>query len=253
MYAISFDPTSDFTARSHHQDGGADDDPVLDLTAVQDDKGKKMGAVADVKNAMIFASICVLESEEHQKTFAPLFDENTRALGERHVPLLAGLTRDLFPLNKRAAVTQMSAFNANMLSSSNSPHMQMPISFTREKEDSAYMHEQYAAADRAHAELRASGLAGGVEVELTPPPNAKWCPPHLRNVRGKFYLHFVGGWFEHNDGAAAAAVTATDLLDSAETAGDATGDDPNAAADEADSSSSDEEGTPVRRRGMARL
>ena len=173
---------------------------VPKITAVQDDKGKKIGAVADVKNAMIFASICVLESEEHQKTFAPLFDENTRALGERHVPLLAGLTRDLFPLNKRAAVTQMSAFNANMLSSSNSPHMQMPISFTREKEDSAYMHEQYAAADRAHAELRASGLAGGVEVELTPPPNAKWCPPHLRNVRGKFYLHFVGGWFEHNDG-----------------------------------------------------
>ena len=58
---------------------------------------------------------------------------------------------------------------------------------------------------------------------------------------------------EEEQRAAAAAVTATDLLDSAETAGDATGDDPNAAADEADSSSSDEEGTPVRRRGMARL
>ena len=58
---------------------------------------------------------------------------------------------------------------------------------------------------------------------------------------------------EEEQRAAAAAVTATDLLDSAETAGDATGDDPNAAADEADSSSSDEEGTPVRRHGMARV
>ena len=35
MYASSFDPTSHLTARSHYQDDGADDDPVLDLILTQ--------------------------------------------------------------------------------------------------------------------------------------------------------------------------------------------------------------------------
>ena len=35
MYPSAFDSTSHLTTRSHHQDDGADDDPVLDLILTQ--------------------------------------------------------------------------------------------------------------------------------------------------------------------------------------------------------------------------
>ena len=170
------------------------------LRAVADASGKLIGAVADVKMAHMLAAKIALESEELQREFDPLYNERVRGLGERHIAVLGGLTRDLFPVNKRAAVTQMSAFNGNIKSKSNSPHNHMCTAFVRAKEDDALMHEQYAAADRALAELRASAAANGEPIELTPPQNARYCSAPLRGVKGLFFLHFVFGWFEHNDG-----------------------------------------------------
>ena len=69
---------------------------------------------------------------------------------------------------------QMSAFNGNIKSKSNSPHNHMCTAFVRAKEDDPLMHEQYAAADRALAELRASAAANGEPIELTPPQNARY-------------------------------------------------------------------------------
>ena len=158
--------------------------------------GKKIGAFADTKAAHILAAIAVLESEQLQQHYEPLFDARARSLGEHHIGLIHGWTRDLFPLNKRASVTQMSGFNSKICSASNSPHQQHPGSFSRAKEDDELMHLQYARVDGAHAELRASALADGEPVELTPPRNAKYCPPHMRGKRGTFFLHFRNGHFE---------------------------------------------------------
>ena len=84
------------------------------LRAVADASGKLIGAVADVKMAHMLAAKIALESEELQREFDPFYNERVRGLGERHIAVLGGLTRDLFPVNKRAAVTQMSAFNGNI-------------------------------------------------------------------------------------------------------------------------------------------
>ena len=52
-----------------------------------------------------------------------------------------------------ASVTQMSAFNSNICSASNSPNQQYPVGFVRAKEDDTLMHELYA---RVDSRLRAS-------------------------------------------------------------------------------------------------
>ena len=93
--------------------------------------------------AIVPAVIAVLKSKSMQEHYEPLYRPHAKSLGLNHIGLLHGFTRDLLPLNKRAAITQMSAFNSNIKSASNSPHQHHPVGLTRAKEDDDIMHEQY--------------------------------------------------------------------------------------------------------------
>ena len=134
----------------------------------------------------------------YQEGFRPLY---LAGLRPRHVALSVGMFRDLFPLNKRADVVNMCLHISNMCSRGNSPRLKHHVSFTRAKEDDPIMHGQYAVLDEAYAALAKTATAEseGIEIELTPPANAAYCPPELRGVKGVWTLHFPGPWYEMDD------------------------------------------------------
>ena len=139
-----------------------------------------------------------LERPKYQKEFIPSYDPHLPS--PYHVRLVMGHGGDGLPLNHQADAYE-SSFACSNVKSSNAPELQYNDSFVKGKETSVEVAEICARHDLAHKKALASSpsASDGIELVITPPTGARWCPRSHWGIKSPYYLHLSYGWLEHDD------------------------------------------------------
>ena len=169
------------------------------LHKVEDSDGRIVGYHTDIMAAALLCVRMAYEDPKYQTELRPSFDASLA--DPYHIRVVLAHGADGLPLNKVTDAVEGSFALSNLRGGQNSPENQINSFLLRSKETSPEALAVYKLIADAHSRLRASSSSSsdGIEIELTPPPGAKWCPAAHIGVTSKYFIHFSNGWYEHDD------------------------------------------------------